>query len=166
MFRTAAFKPVAGNALERRCSGAWNVHVASRRPWQSSLCLLDRDEAQGLRLAVSSLSSTPRPHTVGEDEEVEYLTNKPVARGLILPTNLSKRTNFHMHVALLMLTRVLSRVLSTSAEEDIALSYLNIRFIQSSKHFSFILGFTFCGFSYSQSTIDRIKWQISEVNYV
>lgn len=57
-------------------------------------------------------------------------------------------------------------LLSISAEEDTAFSYLSIRFIQSSKHLSFIPGFTFCGFSYSQSTIDCIKWKISEVNYV
>lgn len=77
----------------------------------------DKDEAQGLRHARFLHSAPhPGPDTVGEDgREVESLTSKLVARGLILPTNLSKRINFHMHIALLMLTRVPSVCSANSA---------------------------------------------------
>lgn len=49
------------------------------------------------------------------EERLSLLTSKLVARGLILlPTSL-KRINFHMHIALLMLTRVPSVCSANSA---------------------------------------------------
>lgn len=95
VFRTADSKPVDVNTLERCCSGTWNVHVASRGPGKAarafSFSLGDEDKAQGLRHARFLHSAPhPGPDTVGEDgREVESLTSKLVARGLILPTNLS-----------------------------------------------------------------------------